>query len=104
MTALPASLAWPVLENAWVRLEPLALGHVPALARAAAQEPGIYDLAPVPLNEADMETYVRRALADQAAGRGLPYAIVRRAAGDGATAGETGEASSRRESRARRDS
>jgi len=66
------------LENAFVRLEPLAPGHAAALADAAALDPSLYALAPVPIDAAGMRAYVDAALADAAAGRAVPFAIIRR--------------------------
>jgi N-acetyltransferase len=67
-----------VLENAPVRLEPLGLPHVDALAAAAAEDPGLYAVAPVPTDLAGMRGYVETALAEAEAGRAIPFAIVRR--------------------------
>jgi RimJ/RimL family protein N-acetyltransferase len=69
------------LENDFVRLEPLRPEHTAPLAAAAAEDPGLYALAPVPVDVAGMDAYVRTALADAAAGRALPFAIVRRLPG-----------------------
>lgn len=78
----PAALAPLTLTGKHIRLEPLALTHVPALARA-----GLFDelwrLQPAPLHtEADMSAYVSAALADQQRGWGLPFAIVRQHDGE----------------------
>jgi RimJ/RimL family protein N-acetyltransferase len=70
-----------VFENAFVRLEPLAVSHVDALVAAATADRATYDLAPVPRDRAEMEDYVARALQEEAAGRGVPFAIVRRGQG-----------------------
>ena len=67
-----------VLESALVRLEPLGLQHVDALAAAAGEDPGLYALAPVPTDAAGMRRYVETALAEAEAGRAIPFAIVRR--------------------------
>jgi RimJ/RimL family protein N-acetyltransferase len=74
------------LANAFVRLEPLALDHVEPLTAAAAEDPTEYALAPVPTDLAGMRTYVQAALADAAAGRAVPFAIVRP---NGAVVGST---------------
>jgi RimJ/RimL family protein N-acetyltransferase len=73
-------LATGALENDFVRLEPLGLGHVGALVAAAQEDPGLYGLAPVPGDAAGMHAYVRAALADADASRAVPYAIVRKGA------------------------
>jgi RimJ/RimL family protein N-acetyltransferase len=69
------------LENAFVRLESLRADHAGALHAAAREEPGLYALAPVPVEAAGMRTYVDRALADAAAGQAVPFAIARKAQG-----------------------
>jgi RimJ/RimL family protein N-acetyltransferase len=63
-------------ENRFVRLEPLSPRHVDALVRAAADR-STFDLAPVPRDRAEMEGYVAGAVAEEQAGRALPFAIVR---------------------------
>lgn len=76
---------WPLgpltLEGDVVRLEPLALAHVDALAAVGMDE----DLWRWTLtrirDRADMETYVRAALDEQARGVSLPFATVDRASG-----------------------
>ncbi|HXU00543.1 MAG TPA: GNAT family N-acetyltransferase [Polyangia bacterium] len=65
------------LANAFVRLDPLTPEHVEPLAAAAAEKPAEYALAPVPVDVAGMRAYVHAALADAAANRALPFAIVR---------------------------
>ena len=75
------------LENAQVRLEPLSLAHVASLATAAAEDPDLYALAPVPTDRVGMRTYVDAALADAAAGRAVPFAIVRKHVPSGGGAG-----------------
>ena len=49
------------LEGTHVRLEPLALAHVPALAGAASGPRGTYALTWVPEGEAAMRRYVEEA-------------------------------------------
>jgi RimJ/RimL family protein N-acetyltransferase len=66
-------------ENRFVRLEPLAPEHVDALLRAATADRATFGLAPVPRDRAEMVAYVAAALADEQAGRALPFAIVARA-------------------------
>lgn len=75
------------LENAQVRLEPLALDHVPALERAAA-DGALWNLRVTSVPEPGaMQAYVAKALAAQAAGDGLAFAVRDRR--DGAIAGAT---------------
>jgi len=59
----------------FVRLEPLAESHVDALV-AAARDRSTFALAPVPRDRAEMADYVAAALADEAAGRANPFAVV----------------------------
>jgi RimJ/RimL family protein N-acetyltransferase len=68
-------------ESRFVRLEPLAPEHVEALLRAATADRSTFGLAPIPRDRAEMEAYVAAALADEQAGRALPFAVVRRDAG-----------------------
>lgn len=83
----PACLPPVTLEGEIVRLEPLALAHAAALAEAGLH-PDLWRLQPEPVESADdMRRYVERALAGQAAGACLPFAIVRRA--DGQVIGAT---------------
>jgi RimJ/RimL family protein N-acetyltransferase len=59
-----------------VRLEPLTLDHVPALC-AVGLDPDLWRLSTEPVRSADdMRGYVERALAAQAAGTALPFAVV----------------------------
>ena len=75
------------LQGRHVRLEPLGLGHVPALQAAGADE-GLwtYFVWSFAAPEA-MRRFVESALADQQAGTALPFAIVDLASG--ATVGST---------------
>lgn len=83
----PACLPPVTLEGEIVRLEPLALAHAAALAEAGLH-PELWRLQPEPVESADdMRRYVERALASQAAGACLPFAIVRRV--DGQVIGAT---------------
>jgi RimJ/RimL family protein N-acetyltransferase len=70
------------LENAYVTLEPLALDHVSALERAAA-DGHLWDLwftsVPAP---GHMTAYVEAALRGQQEGRMLPWAVRDNATGD----------------------
>jgi len=70
-----------VLENEWVRLEPLAHEHTEALW-AIAPDPRIYEHLPVRFeSRTDIETFVSDSLARQRAGMALPFAIVSKAEG-----------------------
>jgi RimJ/RimL family protein N-acetyltransferase len=62
----------------FVRLEPLEVGHTDALLAAATKDRSTFGLAVVPRDRAEMEAYVNAALADEAAGRALAYAVVAR--------------------------
>lgn len=59
-----------------VRLEPLAEHHAAALAEAGAEDRTTYAFTPVPHGLEAARDYIARALADQAAGRSLPFATV----------------------------
>ncbi|NGN66331.1 GNAT family N-acetyltransferase [Streptomyces sp. A7024] len=74
-------LEGPVLEGAYVRLEPLGPQHADGLAAAAAESRGSYSHTWVPRGIAEAEEYVRAQLERQATGRLAPYAQVRRATG-----------------------
>jgi RimJ/RimL family protein N-acetyltransferase len=75
------------LAGRHVRLEPLALAHVGALVRAAAESRATYGYSVVPEGEEAMGAYVEAALAARAAGDHVPFATVR--AGDGTVIGST---------------
>jgi RimJ/RimL family protein N-acetyltransferase len=62
-------------ESRFVRLEPLSLDHVDALVAVATADRSTFELAPVPRDHAEMVAYVASALADEQAGRALPYVI-----------------------------
>jgi RimJ/RimL family protein N-acetyltransferase len=69
------------LEGAAVRLEPLTLRHIPALA-AVGLDPELWRWVPtVMVTDADMHAYVAEALDEQRCGLSLPFAIVDRASG-----------------------
>lgn len=70
-----------VLEGLHVRLEPLAPGHVEPLLAAARGPRDTYGFTLVPGAVADMDRYVAAALADQEAGRAVPFATLDRATG-----------------------
>ena len=68
-------------EGRHVRLEPLSVDHVPALAQAATQSRATYDLTDVPSDEAGMRRYVDRALSGREQGSVLPFATIDRVTG-----------------------
>jgi N-acetyltransferase len=69
------------LEGQFVRLEPLALTHVDALA-AVGLDPDLWKWTTVSVRTADeMRAYVQSAIDDRAAGRALPFATIERATG-----------------------
>lgn len=65
------------LAGSSVRLEPLTADHAPGLAAAAAEDRSSYAFTAVPDGPDQAADYVRTALAEQAAGRVLPFAVVR---------------------------
>ncbi|RYF37946.1 MAG: N-acetyltransferase [Comamonadaceae bacterium] len=70
------------LAGSHVRLEPLTLDHVPALAQAGLH-PVLWELQPAPIRtEEDMRGYVATALDDQQRSQSLPFAIVRQQDGE----------------------
>ncbi len=58
-----------------VRLEPLVPEHATALAAAAPKDRSTYAYTRVPANLQGTERYIQSALADQATGRALPWAV-----------------------------
>jgi RimJ/RimL family protein N-acetyltransferase len=62
-----------ILTGQLVRLEPLALGGVDELLAAASEDRSTYQFTSVPADQPAMVRYVEAALADQAAGRALPF-------------------------------
>lgn len=64
------------LSGEHVRLEPLSLDHVDALAAAAGGARETYAFTFVPEGAAAMRRYVEEALAAQAAGSALPFATI----------------------------
>ncbi|GAA3378970.1 GNAT family protein [Streptomyces sannanensis] len=76
-----------VLTGRIVRLEPLAPHHAEALAEAGAEDRTSYAYTPVPHGVVAAHDYIARALADQAAGRSLPFATV--SVADGRVVGST---------------
>jgi N-acetyltransferase len=77
----------PELEGRHVRLEPLQPEHAAGLAAAAAEDPSLYGLSPVPQGEAAAGTYIAAACALRDAGMAVPFAVRRLA--DGAVIGST---------------
>jgi RimJ/RimL family protein N-acetyltransferase len=73
----PAVAGTGPLEGDHVRLEPLALRHVPGLLQAAAQDPSLYRWVLVPQDEPAMRRHVEDALAARAKGMAVPFAVVR---------------------------
>jgi RimJ/RimL family protein N-acetyltransferase len=69
------------LLGRFVRLEPLAAAHAPALAAAAAESRAHYRLTSVPDGLAAAEAWVAAALAAAAEGRAVPFATVELASG-----------------------
>jgi|SRR5215469_2840194 len=77
----------PSLEGRHVRLEPLDLHHIDALAAAAVVDPSLYEWSLVPQGNAAMAAYVHTALAWRDAGTAVTFAIIRRT--DSAVIGST---------------
>jgi len=70
-----------VLDGTVVRLEPLSLDHLPGLIEIGL-EPELWRwTTQVVRTPEEMETYVRGALAEQEAGRALPFATIEQASG-----------------------
>ena len=70
------------LEERHARLEPLSVGHAPMLARAA-RHAEIWEHTRSPLDdEASLRKAIDDALAEQARGAALPFAIVEKSSGD----------------------
>jgi RimJ/RimL family protein N-acetyltransferase len=67
------------LAGRHIRLEPLSHHHAEGLAAASAADPSLYRWSPVPQDKAEADTYIETALAWQADGDALPFAIVRNA-------------------------
>ncbi len=68
------------LEGRYVRLEPLTFDHVPGMLAVATGPRETFARTNVPSDEPGMRQYVATALADQAAGRALPFVTVDRKA------------------------
>ena len=76
-----STLAPVVLDGRYVRLEPLAPHHVTPLLEAATGQRTTFGYTWVPDSEAAMVRYVETALAAQAVGSALPFAVVQQATG-----------------------
>lgn len=69
------------LEGRLVRLEPLALQHVPGLAEVGL-DPDVWRwMRERPADEADLRAFVERAVAAAGTGREVPFAQIERATG-----------------------
>jgi RimJ/RimL family protein N-acetyltransferase len=80
-TASAPRLEPVTLEGSIVRLEPLALDHVPGLAEVAL-EPAIWRWTIArPANEAELRSWAETAIAARSAGAELPFATIDRASG-----------------------
>ncbi|MFJ5775239.1 GNAT family N-acetyltransferase [Streptomyces sp. NPDC093094] len=75
------------LTGRLTRLEPLAPHHAEGLARAGAEDRASYAFTPVPHGLDPARGYVDHALAEQAAGRAVPFAVIR--TDDGRVVGAT---------------
>jgi RimJ/RimL family protein N-acetyltransferase len=74
-------LAPLTLEGRVVRLEPLSLAHLPALAEVGLAAEIWRWMLSEPRTDADLQAWIAAALAEQAAGREVPFATVERASG-----------------------
>lgn len=76
------NIAPVTLDGLIVRLCPLTLAHIPRLC-AVGLVPELWQWVPTQVRSADdMVTYVETALAEQARGQSLPFAILDRKTGD----------------------
>jgi N-acetyltransferase len=77
-TVLRDWLAPMVLENAWIRLEPLSLLHVQELTEVA-DDPEIWRWLPVvaPKGAAEVRALVQAGIGDYQRGERIPFAVVR---------------------------
>lgn len=75
------------LQGKHIRLEPLEHRHINGLVSAAGSDGELYQWSPVPRGTAEATKYVDTALAWQAAGSAVPFAIVRHR--DGIVLGST---------------
>jgi len=70
-----------ILEGEFVRLEPMRVDHLPALCKVGLDE-ALWELAANIVKEkSDLERYVRSALADQMAGKAVPFVTIERESG-----------------------
>jgi RimJ/RimL family protein N-acetyltransferase len=70
-----------MLHGGHVRLEPLSKAHYPGLCEVGLDEV-LWRWIPVPVvTPADMATYIDKALAEQASGMSLPFALIEQATG-----------------------
>jgi len=77
----PAPFEPVVLTGRYVRLEPVAPEHVPALAAAAAEDRTSYGWTPVPYGETEFGANVDLVLEERAKGRRLAFATIALQAG-----------------------
>ena len=77
----PSRVPPVTLEGRHVRLEPLTLHHAEGLLAVTGGPRETYGFTTVPASEEEMRRYIGTALADQEAGRALPFATVDRARG-----------------------
>ena len=70
-------IAPTILTGRFVRLEPLAHTHNPALVAAAREDPELYRWTSIPQGVMEMAQYVDTALGWREAGTALPFATVR---------------------------
>ena len=66
-----------ILHGQHVRLEPLDPRHIEGLVSAAGSDAELYQWSPVPRGTVEATKYFKTALAWQAAGTAVPFAIVR---------------------------
>jgi RimJ/RimL family protein N-acetyltransferase len=66
-----------MLTGTHTRLEPLDHRHTNCLVAAAAADPSLYAWSPVPQGVSEVTEYIDTAVASRAAGRAVPFAIVR---------------------------
>ncbi len=70
-----------ILDGEIVRLEPMRVDHLPALCKVGL-EPSLWEwTSNIVKTEADLERYVRNALADQNLGRSVPFVTVEKESG-----------------------
>jgi len=75
------------LEGKHVRLEPLQPHHIEPLTAASSIDPSLYQWSAVPVGRAATQAYVEAGLIARAAGKAVPFAVVRLA--DGAVIGSS---------------